>query len=62
MSNKNKVEGVCIYEEIEKLVLEMKQQNLTPTTDRFVYSKKELYEDYSTEPRYQISVMFKKFF
>jgi hypothetical protein len=51
-----------IYEEVDTLVSDLKKERPVPTLNKFVYLKRELCEDNSAEPRFQLSFMLKRLF
>jgi len=56
------VQKTSLYGEVESIINQLKQQRVVPTLDRFVYAKRDLCEEGSNDPRYQVSVMIKKFY
>lgn len=62
MQTKKIVQSLSLFSEIEALVIQLRRQRVVPTLDRFVYAKRDLCEAGSDDPRYQVSVMIKKFY
>lgn len=54
--------NVSVYNELQSLVTQITKSNVMPSTEACVYARSDLREDNSTDPRYQVSVMIKRFF